>query len=676
MGSRGRWTARWLAIGLWLVGVLAAPLAAAGAQADLGLAASKMVDSALLKPTDEINLDVKPGETGAATEFVLRQTERKEPLSVQLRALVGGKTIDFAADGESAGHAVVVPAAGGVVFVAASVDGVVDAVDATGELVAVADGQPQVLATMHLKKTAPDPLALSGAKDGAFLAVATTNAFTQELTIESTTAAAIPVVVTVSPLQHADAGSATTTVAVDGGPYDQRTPITVPAQGTAKFTVSATLPRSGDWKGTISLVYGTTRATTNLEVNRRRLAPSITIDEITPVHDTLAFLGLGKPEPHEVRMLVHIQETEGQDLELELPSVLPLVRESGANKFQTTDHEKVRFEVGGKAVETITVPADGEVDVTVIFTDLTTPGTYTGAVKFAAPGPTSTEKAYSIFVRRSIWTAALIIFLAVALSAAIRWFLVSRRGRLKARARVTQLANHVNDVYEATGHSASRYELARHVRTRLDVLARRLASGPVPDADIDQEAHRVELLSGYLGVASRAEKSSDPAAHDAELAAVSAISRKPVPSADDWTTGDAKLAAIDDALSHTDTLPEVIAALRTDIDRASQKAAGDTRAKLDAWIKMLDQEAGRAAASPKEAAKGYEGVPPSVVRLVVRRPERTGSRSTRRHSASTKARGKRCAPRTGWWPQRSRRDRRRPIRPRSSRPTRMRRVLW
>jgi hypothetical protein len=594
-----------LALALGLVGaILSAPLVA-GAQSSLGLEALRTVDGSPLSSTDELTLEVRPGETGAATEFVLRQTDGNEPISIQLRGVVGGKAIDFAVDGAAVGQPIVVPESGKVVFVTASVDAVVDEMDDASNLVAVADGQAQVIANIRVRKETAAELVLSGAKDGVLAETAAANTFSQEFAVESTTTASTDVVVIVSPLRHDDAGSAATTVTVEGATYDQRTSFPVLGQSTVRFTVSATLSRSGSWKGTISLVYGETRASTALEVNRRRLTPSITIDAVTPARGTLPLVGA----PPELRILVRVHETEGQDLTLELPSVLPLLREEGDTSFQT-DMDSVRFEVDGRDVEAIALPADGEADVAVVFADLDEPGKYTGSVKFAAPGPTATEKAFSLFVRRSRWTAALIIGASVALSAGVRWYLVSRRGRLKARSRVTQLAHHLNDVYAATGHSTARYELARHVRTRLDALARRLHSGPVPDADVEREALRVELLSRYLTVASQAEASAEPAKHDVELASVAAIIRQDGLSAEERAKGDATLATIEQALSGSGTIAAAIDALRADIDRAAQHAGQGqgNGATLKAWVASCDSAAAQATTEPRSAADTYERV--------------------------------------------------------------------
>lgn len=602
MDSRRRWAARGLVV--VVVGVLfGTPAVAAQASSDLGLEASETVDGDRLAPDHVLQLDVADGETGAAAQFVLRQTNGTDSMAVRLRAVVGGKAISFAADGSAADQPVVVPEEG-LVFVTASVDGVVDEVDARGELVAVADGRAQVLATVRLTKAAPAALVLSGAKDGVITGTATTDTFTQQLTVESTTTTETSAVIAVSTLRHDDAGSAAPTVAVGGEEYDQRTPIPIPAQGTARFTVTATLPRSGVWKGTISVVYGDTRQTTVLEITRRRLAPTITIDDITPVKGTLPFIERLPGDPPELQVRLRIHETEGQDLALELPSVLPLLLEEGENSFQIDDDD-VRFVVDGEAAQDVTIPADGEVDLTVVFSGLDEPGKYTGRVKFASPGPTAIEEAFALFVRRSRWTAALFIGGAVALAALVRWFLVFRRGRLRALLRLSQLAKHVNDVCAATGQSPARYDLARHVRTRLDGLARRLSAGPVPDADIEREARRVELLARYLTVASRAEASANPSQHDAELDAVASVIREQDLTAEEHAAGDAKLAAIEHALSGADTVAGAVGALRNDIDAARQAGAD---AQLDRWIGLLDAATAKASTDPREAAKTYENV--------------------------------------------------------------------
>jgi hypothetical protein len=336
-----------------------------------------------------------------------------------------------------------------------------------------------------------EPFQLIGAEDGGAIKLSRSTAVFQYALQFKATAAAKGLTVDVTPFTGPDGSQEKAAWTLDGHP--RTTPIDLAAGDSAILEIKATLPATGDYYAFIKAAQKDKPAwIKSLLVTRTRTAAPLEVNGLD------AARGSGST----INFWFALTNNSGRDLTLYRPEVKSLAElqtdkkaaqvESGAIAVTTAD--------GHAVPETWQLPAGKPVRLNVLVTGLS-PGEFAGSLRVAAPDLTPADQSFSLYMKRSGWWAALLIFGGVVLSFGMKYYSRTLRPRLKWERRVQSLLSELNNVSSAGGGvDAATQRVIQFLERTLNNLFQDLEADDAPDPDklLNEVAQKLDILPQWI----------------------------------------------------------------------------------------------------------------------------------------------------------------------------------
>lgn len=392
------------------------------------------------------------------------------------------------------------------------------------------------------------------------------------------------------------------TVRIDPSPNANGTPLTfTPAQnvtlpadlgaaGTLSGTLTADLPKAGEYGWTLRLVYdGKPQGVYTVSLTRAAEAapPAPTALSLDPgeLPDLRTDIVPGRAQP--VVATTTLTPTGAEAITVAQPTLRSFViKETDSNPGVPGAALDVTDDHGKKIAFPITL-RPGEVQpLRLTVTGVKGSGKYEAKIQFTSPGHTALSKSFVISAREGRWIAFLCVLIGVALSHILRRWMTHRRPRLALELRAAA----IDAELEAAKTQAQKERTALDVIAALqdetaDAWRHAISTQKWGDAaPFDLLDHKVKVLRNWISMTQYTAAAQPPSVRDAvaaDLIAAQQFLRTPGGAEGDMTTQDKVLAAIPGKL-RTALVAEVQNRLKT-IDE--QLKTLEQRPKLDVEIR-------------------------------------------------------------------------------------------
>ncbi|NOK10842.1 hypothetical protein [Corallococcus exercitus] len=309
------------------------------------------------------------------------------------------------------------------------------------------------------------------------------------------------VTVLVDPLLAADGTQVPVTVRVGTAEGAAQVPISVGQPVTV--TLSADLPAPGDYQGRVVLLGDGAREVTPLVVRRVASAPTVQFYPVAPARGWT----LG-PFSGKATVRLTFRETAGVGGAVGPAAVVQLDRKAGgagdgAAPVQAQDAKwffrGTDGQPQGPGKEGVfQVPAYGTGLLSLDVGDLPESGEYTGTVRLLVPEGAAVEQAFTVWVKTPAMFGAFLIFLGVATSAAVRFYVQRVRPRVNLRSRAEAARQKLQSLVPARPlerEAAVAASLRRQVDALLADIQRPLSGLVVQDSVLALFEARLQLFS-------------------------------------------------------------------------------------------------------------------------------------------------------------------------------------
>jgi hypothetical protein len=193
----------------------------------------------------------------------------------------------------------------------------------------------------------------------------------------------------------------------------------------ATLTLVGQLTEEGTYTGEIALVVDGKRLPTALKITRTLKDSAVRIEDISQVETTLDSTG--------VRLLVRLQESEGQRTTINLPEIVRLDRKDGGAAIQA-QYRPIDVLAGDKKISgPMVLEPNRTATLTLLIAGLDDPGNYSGTVRVSSPARKVADKPFELSLRRWIGVAVGLILLGVLLSTGVRLYVTIGRPTLVAQ---------------------------------------------------------------------------------------------------------------------------------------------------------------------------------------------------------------------------------------------------
>ncbi|NOK31890.1 hypothetical protein HMI49_01570 [Corallococcus exercitus] len=309
------------------------------------------------------------------------------------------------------------------------------------------------------------------------------------------------VTVLVDPLLAADGTQVPVTVRVGTTEGAAEVPISVNQPVTV--TLSADLPAPGEYQGRVVLLGDGAREVTPLAVRRVASAPTVQFYPVAPARGWT----LG-PFSGKATVRLSFRETAGVGGAVGPAAVVQLDRKAGgagdgAAPVQAQD-AKWFFrgpdgQPQGPGKEgVLQMPAYGTGLLSLDVDDLPESGEYTGTVRLLVPEGAAVEQPFTVWVKTPAMFGAFLIFLGVATSAAVRFYVQRVRPRVNLRSRAEAARQKLQSLVPARPlerEAAVAASLRRQVDALLADIQRPLSGLVVQDSVLALFEARLQLFS-------------------------------------------------------------------------------------------------------------------------------------------------------------------------------------
>ncbi|RKG83167.1 hypothetical protein D7W79_00555 [Corallococcus exercitus] len=309
------------------------------------------------------------------------------------------------------------------------------------------------------------------------------------------------VTVLVDPLLAADGTQVPVTVRVGTTEGAAEVPISVNQPVTV--TLSADLPAPGEYQGRVVLLGDGAREVTPLAVRRVASAPTVQFYPVAPARGWT----LG-PFSGKATVRLTFRETAGVGGAVGPAAVVQLDRKAGgagdgAAPVQAQD-AKWFFrgpdgQPQGPGKEgVLQMPAYGTGLLSLDVDDLPESGEYTGTVRLLVPEGAAVEQPFTVWVKTPAMFGAFLIFLGVATSAAVRFYVQRVRPRVNLRSRAEAARQKLQSLVPARPlerEAAVAASLRRQVDALLADIQRPLSGLVVQDSVLALFEARLQLFS-------------------------------------------------------------------------------------------------------------------------------------------------------------------------------------
>jgi hypothetical protein len=337
---------------------------------------------------------------------------------------------------------------------------------------------------------ANDPVIVAGATaaDGITIPT-TTGTVVRPLSFENSTEKAISIKVEITSLVGPDSQLYAATLKdlqhKDPEPGAKVT-FNLPPLEAMRIELRANVPLSGTYQSSLSLIYGGKRYVLPLKIARTSVVPTVRLTGL----DSAAFEGCAARS-----FRFTLQETSGAKVSLRPPVLISLSLKESEKTVQATYQGAKAYLVQPDGSETaitstLEVPANASVLVRMQVTGLDQPGEYAAALDVGSADGSLPPQAFSIFVKRSVFLAALLIALGVGMSLLIRKYTKVDRPRLLLLRRILLLRTDIEVMRSRLSDDAN--------QALLDTLLQRLdrASG---DTDLGITSGVDDVLNDVNG---------------------------------------------------------------------------------------------------------------------------------------------------------------------------------
>jgi hypothetical protein len=293
----------------------------------------------------------------------------------------------------------------------------------TGALVATAGQRGQTLAQIAVKHDPNAVISIEGADDQGVKRLAPAEEMRERFTIVSGTDTPITDLrIAVAPFRDPEGQQTVPDVTVDGAPLREGAPYAIPGRGRRTLAIAARLPVGGEYVSAIELRYGLRAANVPLHVRRTHVAPTVALTDPGSVQAST-----GRPASFQLEL----RETGGHVLLLPVPSLV-LRRSDGDRAFSLSPGEVT---LDGAQVSLRLEPGETR-SVEVAVPGVQGPGRYAARISFGGE-PEPKQATATVFVRRPVEQALLVMLIALALG---EWARRLLSGRQLAQQRRTDVA--------------------------------------------------------------------------------------------------------------------------------------------------------------------------------------------------------------------------------------------
>ena len=460
-------------------------LAGGASAADAPPAITVLSDPQSKEPiSPPLTLTVHSGATDAEELVFLKQSSGKELTGVKL--LVRGLGIDFT-QGVAPDGTVTLPDAQPI---AVGIKATNPSPDGTGTVFAEIPQQGTVkLIDLAIRRSRADVIHLAGVgSDGKLALASDTTDFNRDVRITSSSPQQESVSVSVDPLTDPAGASVPLAVQLGGTALTGTREVTVPGFGRVPLTLSATLTASGMYTTTISLVHDQTAVDVPVTITRSHDAPTIALGTVTSSQGLAHWFKAG------ATVIVPFDETSGRPLSLSAPAI-ELEKSTGDGQRSYSGFTATIDEQRG---ETIPVAADLPSHLSIQLGGLS-PGTYTAHVRFHG-GPTPLQATATVFVRRSILWAIVLIALGIVLAEIVRRLRGASTQRLQRRLIVSSLEEQLERITHDGGATLLEQPQIQALNESIANLATDIDAKPSQDPQpiIDEIRNRLGVLARWL----------------------------------------------------------------------------------------------------------------------------------------------------------------------------------
>jgi hypothetical protein len=276
-------------------------------------------------------------------------------------------------------------------------------------------------------------------------------------------------------------------------PVTATTPISLEPLGQATLNLIGKLTEDGIHNGEIGLVVDGKRLATALKITRSLKDSAVRIEDIAQVRTTIDPAGIG--------MRLRLQEAEGQETTVDVPTLVKLDRKEGNAQIQA-GYKAFKVLVDGKPLpDTLVLGPRKTLDLSLQIEGLNEPGNYAGLLRVSSPTRKATEKAFDLSLRRNICIAIFLILGGVILSTLARLYYTVGRSAIVAQGDAITVRD------DLTRFQTSNPDLTVDEQRVLSDLLRRLdavrhgSADPLwgkPDTQVDEIRRKVEVFFRWI----------------------------------------------------------------------------------------------------------------------------------------------------------------------------------
>lgn len=390
----------------------------------------------------------------------------------------------------------------------------------------------------------------------------------------------------------------------------------------AMLRIEATLPDTGEYRGTFTLlVPGQPVTTAEYRVtytSADTVPGALEVRGTGPVAATLGFLSIFTRGWATVTIPLTVVDSGRGAAMVRRPELESFARNAVADTSVQVDFGRVRvFDLSGDTVPSeFKLLSDESRRLRMRIPGIDAPGRYSGTVRVAGTDLEAVVTPITVYVRRSGWLAALLIAAGVVLSARIRAYQQRERPRLLRQRRAAELLEWLGTVERQLATTGGMTEEETPIAVKLRTDLERIydhAGDSVSDDDagaaaatdaaarLDLAAARLELLPDWVNARRQVKAVKVPEIRDDLYA-------KLAPVRDALLAGTAE--DVKTAATTVRGIPaEITKALRERLEseiESFETKVKDTRAASptgDDFLKSLDAEVERRLADAKDAAK-------------------------------------------------------------------------
>lgn len=349
------------------------------------------------------------------------------------------------------------------------------------------------------------------------------------------------------------------------------TPIGLAPLGQKTLILVGKLTEDGLHNGEIGLVVDGKRLSTALKITRNVKESAVRIEDIAQTHTTIDAAG--------VDIRLRIQEAEGQETTVDLPTLAKLDRKQGNGLIQANYRELKVFDRGTPLTPTgsLALAPRKTLDLLLQIEGLTTPGNYTGVLRVSSPTRKPADKTFELSLRRGIACAIVLILVGVLLSTAARAYYTFGRSAMLAQGDAITVRDDLEHFRAITlDLTASEQRVLSYFLARLETIRRgsvdlRLGK---PDVQLGEIRRKVAVFFLWIDLRRKIESVKTPSIADAQrpklIEIMAVLEKDGAPQADTEqaaTAARTAMSTIDEAVKNQ--LKAAIAALQAEISGLS-----------------------------------------------------------------------------------------------------------